>query len=155
MNPLALLQILNFIRVWWKPISVTAVALTIVLGLISYGEHRVQIKWDAANAVAAAAKEKADGVDAEARAALVKQHMEDLNYAKSEAGKQAIRDYLRTHRLYNTCGSTPQVPQGADGTTSQRGDATALEQFAGRCRADAQKVRLCTQWAIREQLEVE
>jgi membrane protein involved in colicin uptake len=148
----------SLIQKYWKPI-----AGILALALADWnGSHRVHVQWDAANAVASQIKAQAQQKDAEARKSIEAQHKKDIEYAKSEAGKSAVREYLRTHGLLSSCPTLPSAgsgassgPQSSNGTTGKPGTSGAIEAFAGRCRGDAAKVELCTRWIIEEKFEVE
>lgn len=128
-----------------------------------YGESRVQHKWDQHNLEVkgklALEKQRSDAE----RIKLIEDHKKEIEYAKSKAGADAISRFLREHGLLpngapvhrpdDSVGEA-EVPEGTDGAASKFGAGESLEEFATRCGIDAIKVELCTEWAIKEGLEV-
>jgi membrane protein involved in colicin uptake len=123
-----------------------------------FGEHKVQAKWDIDKAErAAVAKADADRNEKNL-AALDDKFKKEIEHAKSEASRRAVANWLKSHGLLpdgtpvRGAGCEAEVPQGADGASSELG---AVERLADNCIRDARKVELCTEWAVREGLETD
>jgi len=130
--------------------------LLALAGVEQYGEHRVQTKWDIETAKLQALAEQAKRQDKEITAALETQHLKDIQHAKSEAGKRAIADYLKSHGLLHSEGNCSQT-QGSgvsSGSAVESGTSADIAEFANACAHDAQIVLDWQSWAIREGLEV-
>ena len=131
--------------------------LLLLLGVEQYGEHRVKTQWDLESARLQALADQAKNQDKEINAVLEEQHRKDIQNAKSEAGKSAIREYIRTHGMLHIEGSNNQAQNssGVNDASSQCGTSLEVEEFATRCGEDALKILRFQEWAIRENLEIE
>lgn len=136
--------------------------ILILLGVEQWGEHRVQVEWDKETAARIAITGQAKRQSAEAANDVEEQHKKDIEYAKSQAGRAAVADFLRRHGLLPD-GSPVSVARGdgqaevpvrTDGAACESGFAERIKEFAARCLHDARKVEMCMEWAKRENLEV-
>jgi hypothetical protein len=118
-----------------------------------HGRHTVQTKWDIEKAkYAAVAKADADRNEKNL-AALGDKYKKEIEHAKSEASRNAVSTWLKSHGLLPSfAGCKAEVPKGADGATGESG---TIERFADACISDARKVEMCTEWAMREGLETD
>ncbi|MFA5976502.1 MAG: hypothetical protein WC859_10125 [Elusimicrobiota bacterium] len=136
--------------------------LAIALGCEQWGEHRVQVKWDQDKAVRQARLDDEIARGEKIIADMRDKFKKEKAYAESEASKRAVDRFLRDHGLLPSglpvrpvANGQAQVPQGADGTTCESGFAERIKDFAARSLRDARKVAMCTEWAVREGLEIE
>jgi hypothetical protein len=137
----------------WKLVSV----ILLLVGIEQYGEHRIQAKWNLETAHLEALATQAKEQSAKANQAVTEQHRKDIENAKSEAGKYAIRDYLRTHGMLHTEGSSGQAQSSGvpDESPCQCGTGASIEEFAGRCAQDSMTILEWQDWSVREGLETE
>lgn len=133
-------------------------ALAILIGVEQFGEHHVRSQWDTDIAVRQGVAEAEAERNKRNLADLQAKYKKDIEYAKTQASKRAVADYLRTHGMLPVCpavqpGASGQtdIPSSTDGAASQY---EAIERFAARCIDDARKVEMCAEWAIREGLPV-
>jgi hypothetical protein len=130
--------------------------LLALLGIEQYGEHRVQVKWNLETARLEALADQARQQSMAINKVIDAQHQKDIENAKSEAGKSAVRDYLKSHSLLHTEGNCGQAqsPAKPDEPASEPGTDASIEEFAGRCAQDALTVLNWQEWAKREGLEI-
>ena len=132
-------------------------AMALLIGAEQFGEHRIQALWDIETERLEAVAEQVKVDDENDRIAIAERHRRDIQNAKSEAGRKAIRNYIRTRGMLPTnpaaCGQTDGAG-GADGAAAEPGLGNSLEEFASRCGQDALKVLAWQEWAIRQGLEV-
>lgn len=132
-------------------------AIAILIGVEQFGEHRIQTLWDLeTERIEAIAKQEKEN-DRKAIDAISEQHRKDIQNAKSEAGKSAVREYLRTHGMLPSQGSDNQAAntEGISNSSCKCGASVETEEFAERCGEDALKLLRVTEWALRESLEAE
>lgn len=142
--------------------GIALIVITLV-GAEQYGEHRIQAQWDLEVARLDAVSKQAKESNKKTNEAIDAQHKKDIEYAKSEAGKSAIADYLRRHRLLPASAPVRDADSGAKTESTQVADAPAcecgtrssIEEFAGRCGQDALTILNFQEWVIREGLETE
>lgn len=137
-----------------------AIAFTIMLlGAVLYGEHRVQVKWDLERARQATIATLAKEADEAARKAIEDKHKKDIEHAKSQAGRTAISNWLKSHGMLpdgspvsGSGGGQTNCTGKPDGTASQSGTSGRIEEFAEGCALDALHVLRWQEWAVREGL---
>lgn len=129
------------------------------------GYAECQTAWDNEEKIEQDAKTAADKLDKEAHDHELKQHAEDLQAVKSQAGHDAIAGYLRAHGVLpdspavcssggdsQTLGDKGnEIPAGESGT-SQGG--AGLAAFSQRCAADALSLLQWQEWADINELPV-
>lgn len=125
------------------------------------GEYRIQTKWDLEKARLETIAKQEKQRDKEANVAIEKQHKKDIEYAKSQAGKRAISDWLKSHCMLpsgaSVSGSSDCKTESTakpNDTAGQSGTSNRIEEFAQGCALDALQVLNWQEWAIREGLEV-
>lgn len=120
------------------------------------GASHVQKKWDIDKAERAAVVAHELELDAKVLADLKDKYKTEVEYAKSKAGRDAITNYIRTHGMLCAESGVHQtnVSGGSDATSGESGTSGRLAEFTARCADDARRVRMCTEWAIREGLPV-
>jgi hypothetical protein len=130
--------------------------LIALLGIEQYGEHRVQTRWDIETARLQAIADQEKRQDKEITAILEAKHLKDIQHAKSEAGKSAVRDYLKSHGLLHSEGSNSQTTCSGvpNESTSESGIGGSIEEFAGRCAQDSLTILEWQEWAQRENLPI-
>lgn len=126
-----------------------------------HGRYTVQAKWDTDKAERAAVSKAEADRNEKNLAALGDKYKKEIEYAKSEASRNAVSTWLKSHGLLpdgtpvRGTGGEAKVPKIPDGATSESGAAERIQGFADRCIRDARKVELCTEWAVREGLETD
>lgn len=140
-----------------------ALMILMLVGAEQYGEHRVQAQWDLEVARFAAIAKQEKEENEKTNEAIEAQHKKDIEHAKSEAGKSAITDYLRRHRMLpasppvrneGDCAKTEDT-KVVDAPTCECGTSSSIEEFAGRCGQDALTILNFQEWVVREGLDVE
>ena len=134
-----------------------AIAILIaLLGIEQYGEHRVQTRWDIETARLQAISDQEKRQDKEITAILEAKHLKDIQYAKTQAAKSAIADYVKSHGLLHSEGGCSQTASSgvSNGTPSESGTSADIEEFASACAHDAQIVLDWQEWALRENLPI-
>jgi hypothetical protein len=147
----------SIIQKYWKPI----LGALIIFGAEMVGEHRVQVKWNAESARLTVIAQQAKDQDTAARKSIEAQHKKDIEYAKSEAGKSAVREYLRTHGLLSTCVPVPSAGSGqaqspgvpSDGQDPKPGARIDIQEFATECAKGALMNIEWREWALKEDLK--
>jgi hypothetical protein len=131
--------------------------LIALLGVEQYGEHRVEVRWDLEKARLQALADQTKRQDKEITAILESQHLKDIQNAKSEAGKRAIADYLKSHGLLHAEGNCSQAQStgGITNSTCECGVSVEVESLAARCGEDALKILRFQEWIQREGLETQ
>lgn len=134
-------------------------------GHIKYeeGKASVQILWDSEKAKQKEAADNERLRDEAARKATEAKHKKEIEYAKSEAGKRAVAEYLRSIGLLSDgpavrpLGDSGQAkdPQGPDDSGSEQRLSGFLEEFAGRCAQDAITIGNFQEWINQEGIESE
>lgn len=140
-----------------------ALIVMVLFGVEQYGEHRIQTKWDLEVARLEAVAKQEKESNEKTNKAVEAQHKKDIEHAKSEAGKSAIADYLRRHRMLpvsvpvrNEDNSTEtESTKVVDAPTCECGTSSSIEEFAGRCGQDALTILNFQEWVVREGLDVE
>lgn len=154
-----------------KLIVFGAIASAVVLawlyhGHVKYeeGKASVQVLWDTEKAKQKEAADQENLRDEAARLATEAKHKKEIEYAKSQAGRIAIADWLKSHGLLPDGsplrgsiggGSEAEGAQVIDGASGQCRAGGSIEEFAGRCARDAITVESWQDWAKREGLEAE
>jgi protein required for attachment to host cells len=130
--------------------------LIALLGIEQYGEYRVQTKWNIETARLQAIAEQEKRQDKEINAILEAKHLKDIENAKSEAGKSAVREYICTHGMlsHTTSNSQTDCSKIPNESTSESGIGGSIEEFAVRCAQDSMTILEFQEWAIRENLPI-
>lgn len=121
--------------------------LALLIALIfseQYGENRIQDKWDTQKAIDAALVAAQDQKNKETLDDLKAQHEKDIEFAKAQAGRDAVNRWLHDHGLLPD--GTPMFPGNSvstegskvsNGTPGQSGLGDKITQFATDCAKDA------------------
>lgn len=137
---------------------VALAAMFLLVGVEKFGEHRIQSMWDIERAILEDKAKQAEFDDAKIRNAIEVQHRKDIQNAKSESGRIAIRGFLRARSMlpdHTAKRCQADSAEGADGSTGESRTGDGLEKFANRCGQDALKVLAWQEWAMRQGLAVE
>jgi sRNA-binding protein len=141
---------------YWKQIAGVVAICFIIFAIDQNGANRVQARWDAETARFKLVAKQAEEQNKAVNKAINEQHKKDIDYAKSEAGKSAIRDYLKSHSLLpNSCSSQTNSTSLPYATGSELQPGGSLEEFAGRCAQDAITVGDWQERAKREGFKIE
>jgi hypothetical protein len=130
------------------------------------GQAYIQNIW---NIEEAAEKKEADDAilrDHKAKIENDLQHERDIASVKSNAGRDAISSFLRSHGLLPDgtsvrdnsgkpdSGNQANIPEGVYVPPSESGTSQGLEGFAGNCGQDALMILRVQEWAKNEKLPV-
>lgn len=127
------------------------------------GKASVQILWDSEKKKQKEAADKERARDEAARKLIEAKHKKEIEYAKSEAGKRAVVEYIRSIGLLSdgstlrSLGDSGQAEgsKGADGPACERSTSQSIEEFAGRCAQDAITIINFQEWINQEGIESE
>ena len=145
-------------------VAAIVVAIVLAVGGYAAGYQHVQKKWDIEKARTEAIA-KADKIHTkEANDAITKKHEQDIISAKSEAGRAAVRAWLKSHGVLPVSPPVRDPDCGAKadgaGTPVERSDSqpvagTGVEGFALECARGAIMNMDWREWASRNNLQPE
>ena len=128
------------------------IAILSALGLVSWGKHLVRVEWERDRAVQEAILRAERMHNERIVRELEERHAKDIAISTSEAGRAAVRDWIRTHGVLQAPACPEQTSDSAgipdDTSREQRPSGGAeskerLEQFIIDCALDAQRL---TDW---------
>lgn len=150
----------------WVPkiLAVVMMAMTLCAGSYLAGSTAVRKEWDLERARQEAVAERERQENAANLAALKNKYQEEIEHAKSKAGRDAVARWLREHGLLpdgsplhtgKRDSGQADISKGTDEAACESRFAERIKEFAGRCAEDARRVAMCAEWASREGLPVE
>jgi hypothetical protein len=164
----------NFIASSWKIIG----AVLLVVGAYFYVHHLgyvageiegkayVQNLWNIEEAAEKKEQDDAKVRDHKAKIENDLQHERDIASVKSNAGRDAISSFLRSHGLLPDgtsvrdsagkpdSGNQANIPERVYVPPGESGTSAGIEGFAGNCGQDALMILRVQEWAKNEKLPV-
>jgi hypothetical protein len=145
---------------------IAAIVVVIVVALAGYtaGSMNVQKKWDIEKARVETVAKESEKHNKEANDAIAKQHEKDISAAKTEAGRAAVRDWLKSHGVLPSGAPVRDKDCGAKsestGAPVERSDTESIagagiERFALECARGAIMNMDWRDWAVRNNLQAE